>query len=119
MTSLTPAEQVDSLLDALDRAPVSFDFGTAEVFELNEVHQLAAMGTAIVPQLLERIRGDVPKKRVAYITLVLNHIGDIRALAALIELCTFYQQRETKDEWDYAVVAQCNLAIEQLQRVSR
>jgi len=50
---------------------------------------------------------------------VLNQLGDVRALAALLDLRARYQQRETKDEWDYAVIGQCNLAIEQLQKQAR
>jgi hypothetical protein len=117
MTSVTPAEQVDSLLSDLDRVePVSFDLGTPEMLEVNAVHQLVAMGTAVVPHLLERMQGDAPKKRIAYIVLVLSHIGDVRALAPLVSLRALYQQREAKDEWDYAVIGQCNLAIEQLEK---
>jgi hypothetical protein len=117
MTSLTPAQQVDSLLSNLDRVePISFDLGTPEVLEIDAVRQLVAMGTAVVPLLLERLQGDVPKKRIAYIVLVLNHIGDVRALAPLVELRALYQQRNIKDEWDFAVLGQCNLAIEQLEK---
>jgi hypothetical protein len=117
MTSLTPAEKVDSLLSELDRAePVSFDLGTPELSELDAVHHLVTMGTEIVPHLLESIQGNMAKKRVAYIALVLNRIGDVRALAPLLDLRARYQQHENKDEWDYAVIGQCNLAIEQLQK---
>ncbi len=117
MTSLTPAKKVDSLLSDLNRVePISFDLGTPELFEIDAVRQLLAMGTAIVPHLLECLQGNVSKKRIAYVVLVLNHLGDVRALAPLRDLRARYQQRETKDEWDYAVIGQCNLAIEQLQK---
>lgn len=110
-------EIIDSLLSELDVAEaVSFDLGTPELPDLDAVHQLVDMGTAIVPHLLECIHGNVLKKRIAYIALVLNHLGDIRALAPLLDLRACYQQREFKDKWDYAVIGQCNLAIEQLQR---
>jgi len=119
MKPLTPAEQIDSLLSDLERVePASFDLGTPELFEVDAVHQLVVMGKTIVPHLLERMQGDVPKKRIAYIVLVLNYIGDVRALAPLVDLRACYQQRETKDEWDYAVIGQCNLAIEQLEKKS-
>lgn len=117
---MSSLDQVDSLLRDLDRAePVSFDLGTPELAEPAAVHQLAAMGTAIVPHLLERMQGDLPQKRVAYIVLVLNRIGDVRALAPLVDLRARYQQRGTKDEWDYAVIGQCNVAIEQLEKRTR
>jgi hypothetical protein len=120
MKALTLAAKIDSLLSELDVAePVSFDLGTPELPELDAVPQLVAMETAIVPHLLECIHGNVPKKRIAYIALVLNHLGDVRALAPLLDLRARYQQREIKDEWDYAVIGQCNLAIEQLQKSSR
>lgn len=120
MKSLTLAEQIDSLLSEVDVAePVSFNLGTPELPEFEAVHQLVAMGTMIVPHLLERIHVNVPKKRIAYLTLVLNHLGDIRALAPLLDLRARYQQREIKDEWDYAIIGQCNLAIEKLQKSSR
>ena len=117
MTSLSPSEQVESLLSELDAVePVSFDLGTPELPEVDAVHQLVSMGTMIVPYLLESIQGNEPKKRVAYIVLVLSRIGDVSALAPLVDLRTHYQQHEPKDEWDYAVIGQCNLAIEQLER---
>lgn len=120
MKPSTLAKEIDSLLSELDEAElVSFDLGTPEVPELDVVHQLVAMGTAVVPHLLECIHADVPKKRIAYIALVLNQLGDVRALAPLVDLRTRYQQLEVKDEWDYAVIGQCNLAIKQLQKSSR
>jgi HEAT repeat protein len=120
MKSLAFTSKIDSLLSDLDQAePVSFDLGTPELPDLDAVHQLVAMGTEIVPHLLERLQGDGPKQRTAYIVQVLNQLGDVRALAALLDLRARYQQRETKDEWDYAVIGQCNLAIEQLQKQAR
>jgi hypothetical protein len=117
MKSLTPAEQVDLLLSELDQVePVSFDLGTPEILEVDAVRELVAKGLAVVPHLLEHLQENRPKKRVAYIVLALNRIGDVRALGPLINLCAIYRQRETKDEWDYAVIGQCNLAIEQLER---
>jgi hypothetical protein len=120
MNSLTLPEKVDSLLSELDLAePVSFDLGTPELPELDAVRELAAMGTAIVPHLLERMQSNVPKKRIAYIVLVLNRLGDLRALAPLLDLRMRYQQSKIKGEWDYAVIGQCNLAIQALQQRSR
>jgi hypothetical protein len=117
MTSLTPAERVDALLSELEGVEaVSFDLGTPDVFEHDAVRQLVAMGTEAVPHLLERMQGDAPKKRVVYIALALNRIGDVRALAPLADICRIYQQRATKDQWDYAVLVQCKLAIEQLEK---
>jgi hypothetical protein len=120
MALLTLAERVDSLLDELDTInPASFDLGTPELTEVNAANELVSMGTAVVPQLLERVRGNVSKQRIAYIALVLNRLGDVRALGPLLDLRARYQESEPKDQWDYAVIGQCNLAIEQLQNKAR
>jgi|SRR5580658_11386017 hypothetical protein len=120
MTSPTPAEQVDSLLDALDGAePVSFDLGTPELPDVGAIEELVDMGAGIVPLLLERIGTSQSMKRIAYIVLVLNRIGDIRALAPLLDLCARYGKLDTKDEWHYAVIGQCNAAIERLSRAGQ
>lgn len=120
MERLTLADKVDSFLDDLDRVePVSFDLGTPQLSEVDAMHELVNIGTEIVPLLLERIQRNESKKRTAYIVLVLNHIGDIRALAPLLDLRAHYQELETKDEWDYAVIGQCNLAIAQLEKSAR
>ena len=117
MTLPNSSEQIDSLVTELDRVnPISHDLGTPEVCEIDAVRQLVAMGASVVPQLLEHMQGDIPKKRVAYLVLVLSQIGDVRALATLTDLCALYEQRETKDEWDYAVIGQCKLAVEQLEK---
>jgi hypothetical protein len=114
------AERVDSLLHELDRVePVSFDLGTPELLEVDAVHELVDIGSEIVPLLLDRIQRNAPKKRTAYIVVVLNRIGDIRALAPLLDLRARYRARETKDEWDHAVIGQSNLAIEQLEKQVR
>jgi hypothetical protein len=120
MERLTLAEKVDSLLNDLDRIePMSFDLGTPELSEVDAMHELVNLGTEIVPLLLERIQRNVAKKRTAYIVLVLNHIGDIRALAPLLDLRVHYQELDKKDEWDYAIIGQCSLAIEQIEKRAR
>ena len=120
MQSLSLPEKIDSLLSELDAVePVSYDLGTPGLPEVDAMRQLIAMGTEIVPHLLERLSGAESKKRIAYIVLVLKYLGDVRALAPLLDFCARFRQRETKDEWDYAVIGQCNLAIEQLQKSSR
>lgn len=120
MKPLTFAEKVDLLLSDLDRVePVSFDLGTPELFEIDAMQEIVNMGTEIVPILLEHIQRSGSKTRIAYIVLVLNNIGDIRALTPLLALRARYQALETKDEWDYAVIGQCNLAIKKLEEKKR
>jgi hypothetical protein len=116
MNSFSLAQKVESLLRDLDGAePLSFDLGTPDLPETDAVHSLVSMGPVVVPYLLEHLQRKDPKKRIAYIVLVLNHLGDARALAPLLALRTRYQEREIKNEWDYAIIGQCNLAIRQLQ----
>ncbi len=119
MPSLAPADQVDRLLGELDEVePVSYDLGTPDLPEVDAVRQLVALGPAIVPLLLARMQGEgnVPaKKRAAYIALALGRLGDARALQPLLDLRARYEQRQDKDEWDYAVIGQCNLAIQKLR----
>lgn len=117
MKPLTLSEKIDSFLSELELVePISFDLGTPSLPEVDTVYQLVTMGQEIVPYLLECIQSDVSKKGLAYIVLVLNHIGDIRALVPLVNLRVHYQQREEKDEWDYAVIGQCSLAIKRLKK---
>jgi len=117
MTALALGEQVDRLLSVFDRLdPVSFDLGTPDVSESGAVDELVNMGAKIVTLLLERIQTNVSKRRIAYIVLALNRLGDGRALPILLELRGNFQGIETKDEWDYAVIGQCNLAIKQLRK---
>lgn len=109
-------EQVDVLLSELDKVePVAFDLGTPQLPAVDAVYQLAAIGPQIVPHLLERARDEASKKRIAYIVMVLGLIRDDRALEPLQTLRVRYQQQERKDEWDYAITGQCNLALERLQ----
>jgi hypothetical protein len=120
MERLILVGKVDSFLNDLDRVePLSFDLGTPELPEVDAVHELVNMGTEIVPLLLERIQQNGSKKRIAYSVLVLKHIGAVQALAPLLDLRTRYQQLETKNEWDYVVIGQCNLAIAHLEKNAR
>jgi hypothetical protein len=111
-------EDVESILADLDRVePVSFDLGTPELPEVDALRRLVALGPPIVPHLLERLRDEgASKQRIAYLVLALNRLGDVRALPILREIRENHQRRESKDEWDYAVIGQCNLAIEQLKQ---
>lgn len=116
MTGSTPDGTMDALLGELEREePVSFSLGTPELLESDAVRTLVGLGPAIVPLLLERLRAGGPSKRLAYIALVLNRIGDARALAPLRELRASFQARQPKDEWDHAVIGQCNLALHHLE----
>lgn len=116
MKSPRLAQKVDSLLRDLESgSTLSFDLGIPELQETGAFHELISIGPEVVPHLLDRLQGNASKKLVAYIVLALNRIGDIRALAPLSALQARYQEREMKDEWDFAVIGQCNLAIKQLQ----
>ncbi len=120
MTTPTAAQRIDYLLSKLEGIePVSFDLGTPQLSEGGAIQEIVGMGEESVPLLLERIRSSESKKRIAYIVLVLNRIGDSRALAPLLDLRERYQRLKSKDQWDYAVIGQSNLAIEHLQKMLR
>lgn len=111
------AQKVDALLDELNRvAPVSYDLGTPELPEVSAFRALVDMGREITPLLIERIHRPGSSKRIAYIVMALNHLGDMRALAPLRALDARYRSLAMKDEWDYAVIGQCNMAIEALEK---
>jgi HEAT repeat protein len=106
---------VEELVAALDHeAPLSYDLGTPELFEVEPVRRLVDLGQAVVPQLLEHVTIQEPKLRTAYVVMALGLIGDERALEPLRELCDRYRARPAKDELDYAVLAQCGDAIGRL-----
>jgi HEAT repeat protein len=120
MNLLSLSKQVDLLLSDVDRMePASFDLGTPEISESSAINELVNMGAEIVPLLIERLKSSESKKQAAHIVLVLNRIGDTRALVPLLDLRQRCQELENKNEWDYAVIGQCNLAIEHLQQRSR
>lgn len=106
-----PIRKAEQLLDVLERTePAFYGSGTPQPDETEEARELIAMGPAIVPHLIARMRDDVSSKKAASIALVLGRIGDARAAEPLRELCERYERREAKDEWDYAVIGQCNVA---------
>ena len=110
--------RTDSLLHKLAaREPEGYSLGTPELSESEEVEQLVQLGAAIVPHLIDRTRSDRSRK-LAYVALVLGRIGDARALSPLRALRARVRARANKDEWDFAVIGQTNVAIEQLERRS-
>lgn len=111
-------EDIEQILAELDLAePVSFDLGTPDLQDVDAVWRLVALGPPIVPRLLEQIRErGIPKKRIAYVVLALARLDGIGTMPALCELRERFQRREFKDEWDYAVIGQCNLAIKEIER---
>ncbi|GAA4735838.1 hypothetical protein [Phytohabitans rumicis] len=107
--------RVEELLDTLGRleSPAS-ELGTPVLVPSAAVDELVAMGPAAVPDLLRHLEGR-PAKVAAYLALVLGRIGDQRAVAPLRRLRGAYRARAPKDEWDYAVIGQCDLAIRALR----
>lgn len=116
MSSKTPREGVESLLMTLEGVqPVAYDLGTPQLAEPEAVQTLVGMGPAIVPALIEHLSGERSKQQLAYAAMVLGRIGDRQALVSLQELRARFQARVPKDEWDYAVIGQCNVAIAHLE----
>lgn len=115
MTSLELEVKVNTLISELDEAePVSFDLGTPEILDSDAMHQLVSMGDVIVPYLIIRMSVGTTKKQIVYIVRALGKLKNVQALEPLRELRTSFQEREFKDEWDYAVIGECNLTIDEL-----
>jgi hypothetical protein len=111
-------ETVERLLAELDRVePVSYDLGTPQVPESEAVRQLVDLGPPVVPLLLDELgEPGASTRRLAGLAAVLDRIGDPRSLPALRDLRERIQRRDTKDEWDYAVIGQATSAIESLTK---
>jgi hypothetical protein len=118
--AMTPAglrEKVQALLAELEQQPpAAYDLGTPRLAETPAVESLVRMGPAIEPELIERMERSASKKQVAYAVLVLGRLGEQQALEPLKRLRERYEGRQSKDEWDFAVIGQCNTAISELQR---
>ncbi|HLG13143.1 MAG TPA: hypothetical protein VJH03_01300 [Blastocatellia bacterium] len=114
MTDPILQQEVDRLLTAL-AAQESFisELGTPHLAETEELDLLVALGLEVLPYLIEEMKSESPR-RVAYVALVLGRLGDSRAIDPLRELKLRYQAMDAKSEWEYAVIGQCNTAIELL-----
>jgi hypothetical protein len=75
------------------------------------------MGAEIVPLLVERTRETVGRKRLAYIALALGRIGEKQAAAPLRALRARFRAWPSKDQWDYAVIGQCDVALMRLSEL--
>jgi hypothetical protein len=119
--SLPEPADIEPLLLDLDRTePTAYDLGTPEVSEVEAVRRLVDMGPPVVPLLLEHLRDDRrPSRMIAHLVLVLERLADVRALPELRALQERVRQRESKNEWDYAVIGRSTTAIERLERVRR
>ncbi len=112
-------EKINSVLRALEaQEPVEYELGTPQLVETKEVIELVDLGSRIVPYLLELTKSEEPKAT-AYIVLVLDKLRDARAIKPLRELREKYQKHKHKTEWDYAVIGQCNVAIDALEHVKK
>jgi len=80
-----------------------------------ELDEVVAMGATAVPHLLGLLAHQ-PAKVVAYLVLALRRIGSREALEELRSLRSHYQALDSKGEWEFAVIGQCNLAIQTLER---
>lgn len=115
MDDTADRRRIQSLLDALEglESPAS-DLGAPLLAHSEELDEIIALGPAMVPQLL-RLLENQPAKTAAYVVAALNEIGDRRALAGLRRLRSHYQALDEKNEWDFAVIGQCNLAIQAME----
>lgn len=106
-------EKIERLLKSLEEQDTEYSLGTPELYETDIVRELAGLGGEVIPYLIELLKTR-PAKVVAYIVLVLGKMGDARAVESLRELKATYEAREPKGEWEYAVIGQCNVALEAL-----
>ena len=113
-------EKVQALLAELEQQPpTAYDLGTPQLAETPAVESLVRMGAVIEPELIEAMDSSASRKQVAYAILVLGRLGEQQALEPLKRLRERYEGRQSKDEWDFAVIGQCNTAIAELQRHAR
>jgi HEAT repeat protein len=106
--------RIERLIESLEaQEPPDESLGTPELSETAAVRELVGLGPEAIPYLAERLQTE-PAKVVAYLVLALGKLGDARVVESLSELRSTYQAREPKDEWDHAVIGQCNVAIEAL-----
>jgi hypothetical protein len=108
--------RIEELLRNLDSSePGSYQLGTPELAETDDLRQLVALGAGAVPSLLSRLRDEQSSKRAAFIVLALNRIGYRPALEPIAEILARYENRPHKNAWDYALIGQCRLAIAHLR----
>jgi hypothetical protein len=114
-------QEVEGILADLDRQePTDVDLGTPQLQVVDAVDRLVALGPAVVPLLLERLRDQAAsRQRIGYLVMALGILDDVRAMPTLRELRQAYRHRELPDEWDHVVIGQCDVALERLERAGR
>ena len=106
--------EVDQLLKSIEEKEVPiYELGTPEILETKETISLINLGPRIIPYLL-MMSEKSSSKIVAYIVYILGRLGYKEVIPHLLKLRERFQKLETKTGWDYAVIGQCNLAIEEL-----
>jgi hypothetical protein len=112
------ADRVDKLLGELEGVEPPFEsLGTPVLGESDALDKLVSMGAEIVPLLVERTRENVGGKKLAYIALVLSRIGERQAAEPLRALRARLQAWPAKDQWDYAAIGQCDIALARLSEL--
>ena len=81
MTDSITKQKIDRLLRSLEmQEPATYELGTPQLVETDELRELVGLGRQIVPDLIERTKFETPKV-VAYIVSVLIKLGDLRTSA--------------------------------------
>lgn len=118
MPSSSLESQIEALLTQIEaESPVIYDLGTPQIVETQTVRDLLALGQPIVPYLLDQLQTASPKVT-AYLVFVLGRLGDSSTLAPLQTVRTRYKNIPNKTDWEYAVIGQCNIAIDNLEPVN-
>jgi len=112
--------------DEVDRAVATFvkgaeglpvgvvELGTPDIRLTSEGERLLAMGERVLPAALRLLEADDPRV-VASTVLVLRSLGNPSHRPLLQALRERFSQKPSKSPWDFAVIGQCNLAIEELR----
>ncbi|NCQ71421.1 hypothetical protein [Microcystis aeruginosa] len=118
MPSLSLESEVEALLTQLEaKSPIIYDLGTPQIVETQAVRDLLALGQPILPYLLDRLQTASPKVT-AYLVFVLGQLGDSSTIIPLQTVRTRYKNISNKSEWEYVVIGQCNIAIDNLEPVN-
>lgn len=114
MSNTTKEEDAGRLLTSLAaQEPFVTELGTPQLVETGDLDRLVGLGREIVPYLIGELMSESPR-RIAYVAAALGRLDDPRAIEPLRELSLRYQSLDTKSEWEYAVIGQCNAALDAL-----
>ena len=118
MAAFSLEQKIDDLLNDLEAKRIAIsELGTPQLSEL-DVQGILELGSQAVPYLIQLLESENPKK-VACIVLALSKTGNMEVKVHLQKLREKYRGRDHKTEWDYAVIGQCNLALQAFDQANQ